>query len=358
MQEPLRKIANFSEMLAKQYQGQLDERAVRYFGYVTDGAKRMQALINDLLNYSRVGRAELPLIPTSLEEILKGTLNDLHALIKENHAEISHDPLPTLKVNPHQVGQLLQNLIANAIKFHGDQPPRIHLSARQEGREWLVAVRDNGIGFDPQYAEGIFKVFKRLHTKEQYPGTGIGLAICKKIVERHGGRIWAESEPGRGCHFLFHHSNLRGGRINDTRIGGNSPGGRRPRGRGTDAVYHRRNPRSMIDLHVVGDGVEALAFLRREGKYADAPRPDLILLDLNMPRMDGRTFLSEMRADDNLKAIPVVVLTTSQTDEDILKSYQLGANCYITKPVGLAEFSKVVYAIEDFWFTIVRLPQR
>ena len=112
-----------------------------------------------------------------------------------------------------------------------------------------------------------------------------------------------------------------------------------------------------IDLHTVGDGVEALAFLRREGKYADAPRPDLILLDLNMPRMDGRGFLSELRADSNIKAIPVVVLTTSQTDEDIFKSYQLGANCYITKPVGLAEFTKVVDAIEDFWFTIVCLPR-
>ena len=110
-------------------------------------------------------------------------------------------------------------------------------------------------------------------------------------------------------------------------------------------------------MQVVGDGVEALAFLRREGKYAEAPRPDLILLDLNMPRMDGRSFLSEMRADDNLKAIPVVVLTTSRTEEDIVKSYRLGANCYITKPVGLAEFTRVVNAIEDFWFTIVRLPR-
>ena len=101
------------------------------------------------------------------------------------------------------MGQLLQNLITNAIKFHGDQPPRIHLSARQEGQEWVIAVRDHGIGFDPQYAEGIFKVFQRLHTKEEYPGTGIGLAICKKIVERHGGRIWAESEPGQGATFYF-----------------------------------------------------------------------------------------------------------------------------------------------------------
>jgi two-component system response regulator len=113
----------------------------------------------------------------------------------------------------------------------------------------------------------------------------------------------------------------------------------------------------LVDLQVVGDGVEALAYLRREGKYTDAPRPDLILLDLNMPRMDGRTFLSEMRADHTLKVLPVVVLTTSPTEEDIFKSYQLGANCYITKPVGLPEFAKVISAIEDFWFTIVRLPR-
>jgi PAS domain S-box-containing protein len=203
LQEPLRKIANFSEMIVTQYQDRLDEQAERYFGYVIDGAKRMQALINDLLSYSRVGRAELTLVPASLEEILKGTLSNLQALIQESGAEISHDPLPACKVNPHQLGQLLQNLIINGIKFHGHRAPRIHLSARQEGQEWVIAVRDHGIGFDPQYVEGIFKVFKRLHSKEQYPGTGIGLAICKKIVERHGGRIWAESEPGRGATFYF-----------------------------------------------------------------------------------------------------------------------------------------------------------
>ncbi|MGA9458497.1 MAG: ATP-binding protein [Desulfobaccales bacterium] len=203
LQEPLRKIANFSEMLARQYQGQLDEHGVRYFGYVTDGAKRMQDLINDLLNYSRVGRAEIPLTPASLEDILKGTLNDLHTVIKDSRAEISHEPLPALQVNPHQLGQLLQNLLTNAIKFHGGQPPRIHLAARQEDSEWVFSVRDYGIGFEPQYADGIFKVFKRLHSKEEYPGTGIGLAVCKKIVERHGGRIWAEAEPGRGATFYF-----------------------------------------------------------------------------------------------------------------------------------------------------------
>jgi two-component system response regulator len=121
--------------------------------------------------------------------------------------------------------------------------------------------------------------------------------------------------------------------------------------------YTIQKSKIFIDLRVVGDGVEALAFLRQEGKYSGVPRPDLILLDLNMPRMDGRTFLAEMRADEELKAIPVVVLTTSQAEEDIIRSYRLGANCYVTKPVGLAEFTRVVNAIEAFWFTIVRLPQ-
>ncbi len=203
MQEPLRQISNFSEILAKGYQDRLDDQGLYYFGFITSGAKHMQALINDLLSYSRVGQAEITQVPTSLEAVLKGTINDLNPLIQESGAKISHDPLPTLKVNPNQMGQLLQNLIANAIKFRNKQSPRIHLSARQEDGEWLISVRDNGIGFNHNYAEKIFKVFKRMHSEEKYPGTGIGLAICKKIVERHGGRIWAESEPGRSATFYF-----------------------------------------------------------------------------------------------------------------------------------------------------------
>ena len=203
LQEPLRKMASFSDLLGKRYRDQLDDRADKYLGYIADGAARLQRLINDLLSFSRVGRADFTLIPTNLEDVLKGTLTDIQPLITETHAEIQYDPLPTLKVNPFQLRQLFQNLISNAIKFHGDHPPGIHISAKQEGGEWVISVRDNGIGFVPQHAEQIFEVFKRLHTKETYPGTGIGLAICKKIAERHGGRIWAESEPGRGSTFYF-----------------------------------------------------------------------------------------------------------------------------------------------------------
>jgi PAS domain S-box-containing protein len=203
LQEPLRQIANFSEMLAKEYKERLDERAVRYFGYITIGAKRMQSLINDVLSFSLVDQGEIPQVPASLEDVLIATLKDLQTLIRESGAEISYDSLPTLKVNANQMGLLLQNLIANAIKFRNQQSPRIRLSASQEGGEWLISLRDNGIGFDSHYAESIFKVFKRMHSQEKYPGTGIGLAICKKIVERHGGRIWAESQPGQGATFYF-----------------------------------------------------------------------------------------------------------------------------------------------------------
>jgi light-regulated signal transduction histidine kinase (bacteriophytochrome) len=203
LQEPLRKMANFSEMLTNLYQGKLDDRADKYLGYISDGAKRMKLLINDLLAFSRVGRADFRLVATDMNEILKETLNDIQPLVRENQAKITHAALPTLKVNAPQMRQLLQNLITNAIKFHGGQPPRIHLSARQEKQEWVAAVRDHGIGIEPQYAEGIFKVFRRLHAQEEYPGTGIGLAICKKIVERHGGRIWVKSQPGQGSTFYF-----------------------------------------------------------------------------------------------------------------------------------------------------------
>ncbi len=203
LQEPLRKMASFSELLGKRYRHQMDEKADKYLGYIADGAARLQRLINDLLSFSRVGRADFTLIPANLENVLQETLNDIQQVINETHTEISRDPLPTLKVNPFQLRQLFQNLISNGIKFRGDQPPRIHISARQEGGEWVICVQDNGIGFAPQYVGQIFEVFKRLHTKEAYPGTGIGLAICKKIVERHGGRIWAESEPGRGSKFYF-----------------------------------------------------------------------------------------------------------------------------------------------------------
>ncbi len=203
LREPLRKIKSYTYLLAKRYSGQLDEKADKYMAYITDGAVRMQGLITDLLTYSRVGKGELSLEPTDLEAVLNQTLTDLSRAIDESNAFISVGFLPTVNANPRQIGQLFQNLIANALKFHSEKPPQIQIQAVLHNQFWTISVQDNGIGMEPQNTERIFVIFQRLHTRQEYQGTGIGLAICKKIVERHGGQIWVESELGRGTTFFF-----------------------------------------------------------------------------------------------------------------------------------------------------------
>jgi hypothetical protein len=163
----------------------------------------MQTLINDLLTYSRVGRRGKPLEPTDAHAVLGEALRNLAAAIVETHAVITNDELPTVLADASQLVLVFQNLLANAIKFRRAELPRIHVSARERGGEWLFAVKDNGIGIEAQYAERVFIIFQRLHTREEYPGTGIGLAVCQRIVERHGGKIWFESAPGSGTTFLF-----------------------------------------------------------------------------------------------------------------------------------------------------------
>ena len=203
LQEPLRMISSYLQLLQRRYQGKLDEKADKYIYFAVDGAARMQTLINDLLEFSRVAtRAKEP-EPTDSEFILNQTLSNLELYIRQNNASVSHDPLPEVIADSTQLAQVFQNLIANGIKFQSEKVPKIHLSAEKKENEWVFSVKDNGIGIDPQYSEKIFEVFKRLHRKEDYPGTGIGLAICKKIVERHGGRIWVESELGKGATFYF-----------------------------------------------------------------------------------------------------------------------------------------------------------
>ena len=203
LQEPLRMISSYLQLLQRRYQGKLDEKADKYIYFAVDGASRMQNLINDLLEFSRVTtRAKEP-EPTDCEFVLNQVLSNLELYIKENKATVSHDPLPEVMADNTQLAQVFQNLIVNGIKFHSEEAPKIHISAEKKANEWVFSVKDNGIGIDPQYSEKIFEVFKRLHKKEEYPGTGIGLAVCKKIVERHGGRIWVESELGKGSTFYF-----------------------------------------------------------------------------------------------------------------------------------------------------------
>src|SRR5215813_7645021 len=203
LQEPLRMVTNYVQLLAQRYQGQLDSEAQEFIGYAVEGAQRMKALIDDLLAYSRVNIRERLVVPTDSGAVLQQTLQNLHMQIAESGATVTADSLPKVSADRMQLGLLWQNLLSNALKFRGQEPPRVHVSARHQGNEWVFSVRDNGIGMEPRHTERIFQMFQRLHTRQEYPGTGIGLAICRKIVERHGGRIWVESEPGRGTTFFF-----------------------------------------------------------------------------------------------------------------------------------------------------------
>jgi light-regulated signal transduction histidine kinase (bacteriophytochrome) len=203
LQEPLRMVTGYSQLLAKRYGDRLDQKAKEYIGFAVDGAKRMQGLIEDLLTYSRVGSKGKAFASTDCEAVLGKTLAVLRVGIQECGARVTHDRLPTVMGDEFQLGQLFQNLLGNAIRYRNSKAPQVHVSCRQETEQWTFAVKDNGIGIDPQYRERIFQIFQRLHTREEYEGSGIGLAICKKIVERHGGKIWVESDLGEGATFYF-----------------------------------------------------------------------------------------------------------------------------------------------------------
>ncbi len=203
LQEPLRMITSYLQLLERRYGALLDEDAREFIDYAVDGATRMKQLINDLLLFSRINTRPMSCKLIEMEQVLEQVFHDMELLIEESDAIITHDPLPVLEADSLQVTQLFQNLIANALKFRSDAAPVIHIGAVPQGEEWLFSVRDNGIGLDPAYADRIFIIFKRLHTRTEYSGTGIGLAICKRIVARHGGTIWVESALGEGTTCFF-----------------------------------------------------------------------------------------------------------------------------------------------------------
>jgi PAS domain S-box-containing protein len=204
LQEPLRMVASFTQLLARRYRGKLDEDADEFIGFAVDGARRMQELINDLLTYSRAGTRAFQLELVDTSQLVDRVVSDLAAAIAEAGASVTRDTLPTVMGDATQLHQVFQNLIANGIKFRRpEERPWVHISATHAPGPWTFGVSDNGIGIEPQYQERIFALFQRLHTRADYPGTGIGLAICKKIIERHSGQIWVESEPGLGTTFRF-----------------------------------------------------------------------------------------------------------------------------------------------------------
>jgi PAS domain S-box-containing protein len=210
LQEPLRGIESFIRLLEKRYKGKLDQKADEYIDYVVNDVGRMQMLIKDLLEYSRISVKEKVVSPVNCSVVLEQALSNLRSAIEESSAEVTYDLLPAVMGDEAQLSRLFQNLIGNAIKFRSKEPLKVHISADREENAWIFAVRDNSIGIDPKQAERIFLIFQRLHSRHEYPGTGVGLAVCKKIVERHEGRIWIESEPEKGATFFFTIPNRQG----------------------------------------------------------------------------------------------------------------------------------------------------
>ena len=203
LQEPLRMVTSFSQLLVRRHKAQMSAEAQEFLGFVADGGQRAQTLISDLLSLARLNSQARPMLPVALETVLADALQHLRLLVAEKGATVTHDTLPVVAADARQLGQLLQNLLGNALKFHGAAAPMIHVGARRQAGFWHISIADNGIGIDAKFFERIFVLFQRLHLRSNYPGTGIGLALCKKVVERHGGQITVQSEPGKGATFTF-----------------------------------------------------------------------------------------------------------------------------------------------------------
>ena len=349
LQEPLRAVQGFVNLLVESTKGQLSKDCEEFVEYILDGTQRMQQLIQSVLSHSSITNQEYDphsAPSTDVDGVIEEVLANLHASIKENNATLEVDNLPEVAVDRSQLIQLFQNLISNAIKYRGEVDPQIFITAERTVDEWLFSVRDNGIGIDSKYADRIFDMFARLHGKTKYKGTGMGLAICKKIVALHGGRIWVESELGQGCIFLF-----------------TLPAARRPPRRAAmdnniDILLVEDTPSDVrltqealkrsdlkYELTVVNDGVEAMDYLNAAKSSQTQRLPDLILLDLNMPRKNGHEVLEEIKSDDHLRGIPVVLLTVSQRDEDVMEALKTKMNYYLAKPITSTKLSVLVRAI-------------
>lgn len=203
LREPLRMVTSFSQLLEKNYKGKLDKDADEFINFIVDGGNRMDALVNDLLEFSRVTSRASPFEQTDMNDVVHEVLDSLSVTIHENDAKVEVAKLPTIAVDRSQLAHVFQNLISNAVKFQKGEAPVIMIGSARQGNEWVFSVKDNGIGIDPRYHGKIFEIFQRLHNRDEFPGTGIGLAICKRIIERHNGRIWVESEEGKGSTFFF-----------------------------------------------------------------------------------------------------------------------------------------------------------
>ncbi len=348
LQEPLRAVQGFVGLLAENTKGKLDQDCDEFIEYIMDGTSRMQQLIQSVLLHSSIKAEDNAYAASDCNSVLEEVLANLDASIRDNKAELEIDSLPTVGVERSQLVQLFQNLNRNAIKYRGTQAPRIYVGSERTVNDWLISVRENGIGIDGQYADRIYDIFARLHGKTKYQGTGMGLAICKKIVELHGGKIWVESEVGEGCIFLF---TLPAARILKRRASMEN---------NIEILLVEDTPSDIrltqealkrsglhYNLTIANDGVEAREMLNDLKKSKDKRLPDIILLDLNMPRKNGHEVLADIKADDKLRTISVILLTVSQRDEDVMEALKLKMNYYLAKPVSAAKVSVLIKAITE-----------
>ncbi|MBI1272408.1 response regulator [bacterium] len=347
LQEPLRAIEGFAHLLKKGTKGKLNKDCKEFLEYIIDGTQRMKQLIQSILIHSQISASESIDQVTNCNSVVSSVLDSLQHIIESTGATFEIDYLPEVPVEKSQVIQLFQNLISNSIKFRSERPLVVTINSKLSMDHWIFAFKDNGIGIEPEYAGNIFDMFSRIHSKEIYPGTGMGLAICKRIITTHGGSIWVESEPGEGCRFLFtlpsinniRNINMRN-KIEILLVEDTASDIR---------LTQEALKESEIDYSLVikNDGAEAMEYLYSLKNVEKIKLPDIILLDLNMPKMNGHQVLEAIKADPILRSIPVILLTVSERDEDVLEALSTKMNYYMPKPVTTEKFSLLIKAIAE-----------
>lgn len=348
LQEPLRAVQGFASLLAEEAKEKDSGRTNDYIDYILDGVERMQQLIRSVLAHSQINVDESLTHATNCNWVIEDVLADLRETIEETGTVISVGKLPLVAVERSQVVQLFQNLIGNSIKYRSSEAPQVVISASTEKHmnKCLFSVTDNGIGIDPKYSDKVFEMFSRLHAKTKYSGTGMGLAICKRIVTAHGGNIWIDSGVSVGTTLLFTlpaagtPRSVQMNTVIEILLVEDTPSDVRL----TEEALRRS--RLKYKMKVVNDGVEAVEHLEQL-KLSQSRLPDIILLDLNLPRKNGHEVLEEIKADSLLKHIPVVLLTVSEREEDVLEALKHKMNYYLAKPVKFERLSSLIKSIHD-----------
>jgi PAS domain S-box-containing protein len=362
LREPLRTVTAFCDRLSREYADRLDARGAEYLSLAVAGASRMSRILDDLLDFERLA-ADANGCWFESSQALDRALANLSERAGESHASITSSSLPRIWGNPVRFERLLQNLIGNALKYVAPgAKPRVDIDAKREGEFWRFSVADNGVGIDPRFHDRIFEPFKRLHSRQRFDGVGLGLTICRKIVEGFGGAISVQSSEGAGSIFSFtvgtegeemtttEQTRETEGRSIELLLVEDSYG---------DVLLTREacaSCETRINLSVAGDGEEAMDMLRQKGSYAEKPRPDLILLDLNLPRMDGREVLQAIRNDSALQRIHVIVLCSSAVEVDLLMSSLPECDGYIVKPVDFHRLHMAMESIKVLLFAIAAVP--